>query len=66
MYYVMINYTIFMHTLANGWLPGTVSMLHPLLFFFLLLFTSMLHILSLEHKNDDDGYNPRNKAKGYL
>ena len=45
---IMINYTIFMHTLVNGWpqynCPGIVSILQSPLYFILLVVSSMLPV----------------------
>ena len=67
---VMINYTILCtHWSMDGptyncpWSSQYTP--SPPLLYFISSFVDAPS-LSLEHKNDHDGYNPRNKAKWYL
>ena len=65
----MDNNSIFIHTPVHEWHHIYIypwysehALSPPLLYFII----NYIDAPSLEHKNDHDGYNPRNKAKGYL
>ena len=65
---IMDNYSNFIHTQVNEcttYICNWYSHHAPSLPCFILLLV-MLMFPVMEHKKYRDGYNPRNKAKGYL